>query len=418
LRTLIAKNPFSAGKGVSGEASGTSGIGVYGSSTYSGENYVCHGVYGQAASTSGRGTYGLATSTTGNAVGAMGVSNSAQGYGVYGVNTDNIGVNGRGVLGVTGDGATVGVRGLTDSETGRALFGSALSAAGINYALYAQTNSTSGYAGYFKGGRNYFEGTVGIGTETPGSQLEVQGEIAAVRGTGPNLIVRDADGSNSRPGISFENNNIQFIGGDDESTEVFSITSKFGPTRSYDAEVWIHGRASGSWGNYLGLTHDGTNGKVFTDAGDILFSPASGNVGIGVADPIQSLHVSGKIRTDGISGLAGGLAVKVFENTLYYQTSSARFKDNITDLEDRFEKILAVRPVQYRDKVSGAEEIGVIAEELEAQGLDKLLIYEDGRPLAVKYEMVSLYLLEVVKQQRTLLNDLRDEVEQLRSALR
>jgi len=296
--------------------------------------------------------------------------------------------------------------------------GLASSEAGINYAVYAQTNSTSGYAGFFKGGRSYFEGTVGIGTETPGSQLEVRGEVAAVRGTGPNLIIRDADGDNTRPGISFENNNIQFIGGDDESNEVFSVTSKFGSTRSYDAEVWIHGRASGSWGNYLGLTHDGTNGRVFTDAGHVLLAPASGNVGIGVANPIQSLHVSGKIRTDGISGLAGGLAVKVYENTLYYQTSSSRFKDNITDLEDRFEKILDVRPVQYLDRVSGTEEIGVIAEELEVQGLEKLLIYADGRPLAVKYEMVSLYLLEVVKQQRAMLSELQDEVEQLRSALR
>jgi hypothetical protein len=418
MRTLDVKNPYSAGMAVYGEASGTSGVGVYGSSTYSGENYVCHGVYGRSASTSGRGTYGLATSSTGVAVGAMGVSNSSQGYGVAGYNSANIGVRGFGVTGLDAEGTALGVRAYSTGATGKGVFGMATASSGINYGVHGRTASSSGFAGFFEGGQNYFEGNVGIGTQTPNSKLDVRGEITAVVAEGPNLTIRDADASNTRPGIRFENNNIQYICGDDGSNEVFGFSSQFGSTRSYDAELWIHGRATGSWGSYLGLTHNGTNGKIFTDAGDVLLMPSSGRVGIGISNPLQSLHVSGKIRTDGITGLAGGLEVRVFENTLYYATSSARYKDNIRDLDDRFEKILDARPREFRDRTSGSDEIGFIAEEFEAQGLEKLLIYDDGRPISIKYEMVSLYLLEVVKHQGETIQDLKAEVDRLRSGQR
>jgi hypothetical protein len=40
--------------------------------------------------------------------------------------------------------------------------------------VYGRTNSPNGYAGYFLGGKNYFNGKVGIGTPYPGSMLDVR----------------------------------------------------------------------------------------------------------------------------------------------------------------------------------------------------------------------------------------------------
>ncbi len=48
------------------------------------------------------------------------------------------------------------------------------SSTGTNYGVYGETNSPDGYAGCFKGGRNYFEGKVGIGTDAPSYPMHVE----------------------------------------------------------------------------------------------------------------------------------------------------------------------------------------------------------------------------------------------------
>jgi hypothetical protein len=47
---------------------------------------------------------------------------------------------------------------------------------GTNYGVYGATNSNSGYAGYFVGGRNYFEGPVGIGNTNPGDRFNINAD--------------------------------------------------------------------------------------------------------------------------------------------------------------------------------------------------------------------------------------------------
>jgi len=121
--------------GVQGEASGPAGRGVFGlASSTSGFTY---GVYGQSMSTNGRGVYGYSTAASGNAYGVFGETASSGGRGVYG-------------LASSPSGTTFGVRGTVASD--------------------------QGYAGYFTGGRNYFQGNVGIGTNDPEAPLHVLGE--------------------------------------------------------------------------------------------------------------------------------------------------------------------------------------------------------------------------------------------------
>jgi len=86
---------------------------------------------------------------------------------------------GAGVIGVASNssGAACGVKGDAHGEYGRGVLAWAHDTVGNNYGLMAKTESPNGYAGYFIGGRNYFQGNVGIGTETPGSELEVVGDV-------------------------------------------------------------------------------------------------------------------------------------------------------------------------------------------------------------------------------------------------
>ena len=69
------------------------------------------------------------------------------------------------------------IYGQADSTEGRAVYALANSATGTNYAVVGKTNSASGYAAWFVGGKNYFEGRVGIGGTNPSQKLQVNGNV-------------------------------------------------------------------------------------------------------------------------------------------------------------------------------------------------------------------------------------------------
>lgn len=140
-------------------------------------------------------------------------------------------------------------------------------------------------------------GYVGVSTDSPAYPLDVTGSVRLSSpgiGTAANLIIHDSNASNDRPGIQFTNNNIHFIGGDDLSDEWFGFYSMYSSARTYDAVVQVHGKAAASWGTFLSLTHDGTDGIIGTDVGDLVLEPF-GSVGIRTAAPAADLHVVGDV---------------------------------------------------------------------------------------------------------------------------
>ncbi len=97
---------------------------------------------------------------------------------------------------------------------------------------------------------------------------------------------------------------------------------------------------------------------------------------------------------------AGGYNVKTINGTLFYENSSSRYKENIEPFGEEFSKILQVELKSYTCKKTGRREIGCIAEEFDELGLCELVIYDqEGRPDAIAYQMISLYLLEVLKDE-------------------
>lgn len=142
---------------------------VFGTAAIKGESTsaggTCYGVFGESASVSGRGVFGKTTTGTGLTYGVMGQSLSNQGRGVYGTTYSTTGL-------------TYGGYFESVSSGGVGVFGRTTTATGTTKAVMGQTASADGYAGYFVGGRNYFQGRVGIGTLTPATALDVVGAVA------------------------------------------------------------------------------------------------------------------------------------------------------------------------------------------------------------------------------------------------
>jgi hypothetical protein len=104
----------------------------------------------------------------------------------------------------------------------------------------------------------------------------------------------------------------------------------------------------------------------------------------------------------GIStALVSGNPVYVTANgQLGLQPSSARFKEEIRDMGDASHGLMKLRPVRFRytpelDR-SGAEQYGLIAEEVSKVAPDLVIYDERGEPQSVRYDSVNAMLLNEV----------------------
>jgi len=173
---------------------------------------------------------------------------------------------------------STGVRGESASTTGRGVYGFASALTGDTFGVMGDVNSPTGYAGYFAGGRNYFEGNVGIGTTSPALKLHVEGGTDTAPGGGGYLVMGSTAGTN----ISIDDNEIM-------------------------------ARNNGVVAN---LALNGLGGNV------TLIQNGSGSVGIGTATPAAKLQIVG--GTDAapagggylVTGTTAGLNISIDNNEI------------------------------------------------------------------------------------------------------
>jgi hypothetical protein len=312
--------------------------------------------------------------------------------------TDNVGIgmtNPSYKLDVTGEGDNVyaihgkafgigiGMHGESDSSYG--VYGVSSSSIGVygesdsSIGVYGYSRdhlgicgmSLNGYGGFFVGEKNYFLGNVGIGTIDPGVSLHIDGG-SDVKITTPNtgyLIMGSSTGSH----IAIDDNEIM-------------------------------AKASGD-----------SVGDLYIQYSDQARTIIYGKVGIGTKNPAQKLDVNGIVRVRSW-GSGTTYDVKVNANgDLTKQTSSRRYNENIRTLEVDPDQVLKLSPVRFDWKETQEEDIGLIAEDVE-QTLPDLVIYDnEGRPDAVKYDKIAIYLLGVVKNLKTENEELKKRIETLES---
>ena len=125
-------------------------------------------------------------------------------------------------------------------------------------------------------------------------------------------------------------------------------------------------------------------------------------VAIGLFDPVpSSIHVC----------LNGA------NNTFTSCSSSARYKENIVDFNAGLDVIKRLRPVSFAWKESHEPDIGLIAEEVEKVEPSLSFYNKDGKIEGVKYEQLTIVLINAIKEQQTQIANQQKQLAAFRSLI-
>jgi len=121
-----------------------------------------------------------------------------------------------------------------------------------------------------------------------------------------------------------------------------------------------------------------------------------GRVGIGIDNPSMELQVNGDISGDG-----------------FYYSSDINLKKNILTISNPLERVLNLRGVSFEWKDDGKKDIGLIAQEVEQVFPE--LVWESNGLKSVEYANLVAVLIEAMKEQQSQIEELRQEIEGLKS---
>jgi hypothetical protein len=240
----------------------------------------------------------------------------------------------------------------------------------------------------------YDNGTnVGIGTSTPSQLLDVNGVgliqtrltvgrtseydtsgNLSIFGNGKNmLILQTCDNSLDR-GLSFRNSGGAYI-------------------------TYISTANAGSNIGDLVFGVSSATRTVVDDIEERMRITTSGNVGIGTSTPTNKLEVVGTVHA-----------------TCFVETSAQKFKTDIETFSctDYFN---CLRPVSFKWKDNGNEDIGFIAEEVNEYYPTLVAKSAEDEPTGVKYTKIVPLLVKKIQEQSEQINELNNTIKDIYSKI-
>lgn len=398
-----------------------------------------YGVYGQSLK---YGVYGLSTGTQGRSV--AGEATGTASVGVYGVAVAESST------GVWGEGANQGVYGFSELATGKGVYGRATSTTGINYGIYGQTSSSSGFSGYFTGGKFYISGDVGIGTTSPVAQLHTRGT-----GVGDGNVIfigEEKETGYGDPPVSGEGTRLMWYP-DRAAFRVGHVTGvawdKVNIGR-YSVAMGISTKANNYASTALGYFTEATGrlstamghstraasyvstavGRYNVGGGDVdtwvatdpLFEIGNGttsearsnamtilkngNVGIGTASPVYKLQVG--VAGDGSQARANA----------WNLLSDARLKREFSAIEKPLNMIELIHGYYFHwnTGTDRSRQVGFSAQEIREVLPEVVSEGEDGY-LSLDYGKIAPLLVEAIKQLKAENDYLKDQLEKIEKSL-
>jgi hypothetical protein len=168
------------------------------------------------------------------------------------------------------------------------------------------------------------------------------------------------------------------------------------PAGAACAGVALSGDANGDEGTFL---WNGGSAE-FTSTGSRQFLINSPNgAAINSNDPAgNTLRVGGTLRVDALGSTGTATLCRNANNQLSACSSSARYKEHITDLELGLAVVERLRPVAYEWKSTREADIGFVAEEIAA--IDPRLVTRNaaGEVEGVKYERLTAVLAVALQE--------------------
>jgi hypothetical protein len=163
-----------------------------------------------------------------------------------------------------------------------------------------------------------------------------------------------------------------------------------------------------------------TSGSNNTYISNIGVESESNTIRIGEPSEITAFYVAGVKNATVTSGQPVYIGS---DGRLGTVPSSRRYKDNIEDIGNASNGLLALRPVTFRYKQAAPDgskplQYGLIAEEVAAVFPDAVLYNDSGQPDSVEYHKINAMLLNEVQRQHREIEDLKESLSQLQSLVR
>ena len=258
-------------------------------------------------------------------------------------------------------------------------------------------------------------GSVGIGTTTPATMLEIEGATVE-------LTLDSTSGS----GRAWELQSS--TAGDFEIVDRDAAASRLAITAAGDVGLGTTSPATmlelEAASVELTLDSTGGSGRAWelqsTTAGEFeivdrdaaasrLLINTSGNVGIGTANPSSALEVTGSIEVNGA----------------VVHASDRKWKDHITTIDDAVSKVMHLRGVEFEwrreefthMRFEAGTQLGFVAQEVEPILPEVVRTDPDGHK-SVAYANVTALLIEAVKEQQAEIARLRAQIESLAADVR
>jgi Chaperone of endosialidase len=139
---------------------------------------------------------------------------------------------------------------------------------------------------------------------------------------------------------------------------------------------------------------------------------ANGSMGIGTTTPNDKLDVNGTI---GVAFLGAAGATPLCRNTtnqISTCSSSIRYKNNIQDFRPGLNLVRKLRPVTFNWKADNKEDMGLVAEEVNAAEPLLTTTNDKGEIEGVKYDRVGVVLVNAVNEQQDQIESQAKEINE------
>lgn len=244
------------------------------------------------------------------------------------------------------------------------------------------------------------DGSVGIGTTNPTARLNLVG--------GGIKLHNGFRNNTTRPALTTTNigsYEIRGVGSIESTSQVDSGNDGF-LRLSAGGGTHIDAQSSIDLSGFSNVP-DMNNNIVFRTSGtERLRIDSGGNLGIGTSNPSVRLQVAGDIIANSIAG-----------------SSDARFKKNITTIENPLQKVLQLHGVTFdwkteefpERKFSKKRALGLIAQEVE-RVVPEIVQTESTAEgyKSVQYDKVVALLVEAIKEQQKQINVLKIKIKRLK----